>query len=78
MLHSNSHFHYHFYQLRTNLWYANRYHLENEPKFESLYTNWCVEHCLELSDIDDEEFRREIYPFLPTFITDKILYNQST
>lgn len=64
-----------FQQLRTNLWYANRYHLENNIKAETLHLDMCINHCIALDDQDSKMFRREIYPFLPNSITDKLLLN---
>lgn len=64
-----------FNQLRTNLWYANRYHLENEIKAEKLHLELCINACVDLNKIDSDRFQREIYPFLPNVITDDLLWN---
>lgn len=75
MSHSKLTFHTTFVQLRTSLWYANRFRLENIPSSENFHTDECISQCLILASINDYRFRREIYPFLPNFITDKLLYN---
>lgn len=64
-----------FNQLRTNLWYANRYHLENEIKAEKLHLELCLDACINLIKLDSRRFKREIYPFLPAIITDDLLLN---
>lgn len=66
-----------FNQLRTYLWYANRYHLEDNIKAEQLHLELCINGCIELNEIDSKRFKREIYPFLPNVITDDLLLNHS-
>lgn len=66
-----------FNQLRTNLWYANRYHLENAIKAEQLHLDLCLDVCIQLNKLDSKRFKREIYPFLPNVITDDLLLNHS-
>lgn len=66
-----------FQLLRTNLWYANRYHLENNIRAEQLHLDLCLDACIQLNEIDSKRFKREIYPFLPNIITDDLLLNHN-
>lgn len=66
-----------FNQLRTHLWYANRYHLESNIRAEGLHFDLCLDLCIKLNELDSKRFKREIYPFLPNVITDDLLLNHS-
>lgn len=64
-----------FNQLRTHLWYANRYYLENQKKAEELHLDLCINTCIQLNEIDSKRFKREVYPFLTTIITADLFLN---
>lgn len=66
-----------FNQLRTHLWYANRYHLEYNIRAEQLHFDLCLDACIHLNKLDSKRFKREIYPFLPNIITDDLLLNHN-